>query len=233
MNLFDTEIKDIKELINNYSIKQLPITDKLLEDLGKNNMIFSNETKYELGIDSDSLSYDLSTSNNELINEDKILLIGKDLNEITSDNKFSRITLVNIKDDPINSNELYDRLEKIKLTKYRVSPKGYMLRTASGDREKIRVAKDFNSNFSTIGSMYLKAYKLIPYVNNVTIIFITEDNKELFESIKKIANKKNNIMDTIDHILKGMIINDCDACSVKELCDEVQGLREIHQNIEK
>lgn len=230
MVLYDTEIKEVLKLLENQNIKTLEITENLLEDVGKNNMIFSNESAYELGSDSDSISFDLSTSNNELVNKDQILLIGKDINEIDKDEKFSRITLVEVNDDEIKGDELYDRLEKIKFTKYRVSPKGYMLRTASSNKEKIRVSKEISktSNFSQIGSAYLKAYKQIPFVKNVTIIFITGDN-EIYKSLKDIGVRKTNITEAIDHILKGMVANDCGSCSVKDLCDEVEGMREIHK----
>lgn len=231
MFLFDSEIKEVLNLIKDLDIKQLNITDDLLEDVGKNNMVFSNESAYELGSDNDSISFDLSTSNKELVNEDKILLIGKDLKEIKDNQKFSRISLIQINDDEIKGDELYDRLEKIKFTKYRVSPKGYMLRTASGNREKIRVSKEVanNSDFSQIGSAYLKAYKQIPFVKSVCIIFITGDNN-LYKTLKEIGIKKTNITEAIDHILKGMVANDCGSCSVKDLCDEVEGMREIHKD---
>lgn len=231
MVLFDSEIKEVLNLLNNQEIKELDITDNLLEDVGKNNMVFSNESAFELGSDENSISFDLSTSNSSLVSEDKLLLIGDDLNEIKTNQKFSRITLVKVDDDEIKGDELYDRLEKIKFTKYRVSPKGYMLRTASGNKERIRVSKEISNNtsFSTIGSAYLKAYKQIPFVKNVTIIFITGDH-DIYKKLKEIGIRKTNITEAIDHILKGMVANDCGSCSVKELCDQVEGMREIHQN---
>ena len=106
-----------------------------------------------------------------------------------------------------------------------------MLRTTSGNKEKVRVSKELvndKTSFSKIGSAYIKAYKQIPSVINVKEIFITDDS--LYEELIKICNKKNQIQDALDHILKGMVLNDCNACSVKELCDEVEGMRQIHQN---
>ena len=230
MNLFDSEIKEVLKLIENQNIRELSLTDDLLKDLGKNNMIFSNEAAYELGSDNDSVSFDLSSSNSELINKDQIILIGKDLNEITVNSMFSRISLVEVIDDEIKGDELYDRLEKIKFTKYRVSPEGYMLRTASGNKEKVRVSKELQKtgSFSKIGSAYIKAYKQMPFVKHVTEIFITGDN-DIFKKLKDIGIKKTNITEAVDHILKGMVANDCGSCSVKDLCDEVEGMREIHK----
>lgn len=226
MQLFDNEIVETLNLLSNYPFKDLLITEDLLEDVGKNNMVFSNESAFELG-SYKSLSFELPSSS--YVDSDQILLLGNDLNEIKNDTSFIRLTLLNVKEDKdLKGDQLYDRLEKIKFTKYRVSPVGYMLRTATGNHEKVRVSKDTSKySFSQIGSAYIKAYHLLPFVNHVKVIFITEDN-ELFDKLSQIGKKKDEITQAIDHILKGMLTNDCGSCSVKELCDEVQGLREIH-----
>ena len=237
MNLFNDEIKEVYELLNSLEKKELPITDQLLEDVGPNNMIFRDECAYELG-DKKSLSFDLSSSSIDV--EDKLYLVGKDLSEIQGSEDFMRITLLQVKDEDSNGggltgDALYNRLEQIKLTKYRVSPKGYMLRTSTGNREKVRVSKDVarKSSFSQIGSAYMQAYKKLDYVEHVTILFVVghAGDSSLYDRLSKIASKKAEITDTIDHILKGFMINDCDSCSAKELCDEVEGLREIHQSV--
>ena len=225
MVLFDNEIKELQLLLNNLDLKELSITDNLIENV-TNNMIFNSDCAFELGKDK-SLSFELSSSDIEI--EDKLYLCGKDLNEINCDTDFIRITLLNVRDDKLGGNALYDRLEQIKLVKYKVSPKGYMLRTSVGNKEKVRVSKDLDASFSQIGSAYLKEYKKLSYVNNVTIIFIVGECV-LYDKFVTLANKKKEISDALDHILKGMLVSDCDACSVKELCDEVQELREIHKN---
>ncbi len=226
MVLFDDEIKKVYDLLKQLQLKQLDITSNLIEDVGSDNMIFKSDCAYELG-ENNSLSFELSTS--DIAIEDKIYLCGKDINEIDVNEDFMRITLLNVRDDKLNGNALYDRLEQIKLVKYKVSPKGYMLRTSVGGKERIRVSKELKASFSQIGSAYLKEYKKLNYVNNVTIIFIV-GKCDLFNEFVKLANKKKEISDTIDHILKGLMVNDCDACAVKDLCDEVEGLREIHKN---
>ena len=226
MVLFDDEIKKVYDLLKQLQLKQLDITNNLIEDVGSDNMIFKSDCAYELG-ETNSLSFELSTSDIDI--QDNIYLCGKDLNEIDANEDFIRITLLNVRDDKLTSNALYDRLEQIKLVKYKVSPKGYMLRTSVGGKERVRVSKELRASFSQIGSAYLKEYKKLNYVNNVTIIFIV-GKCDLSKEFVKLANKKKEISDTIDHILKGLMVNDCDACSVKDLCDEVEGLREIHKS---
>ncbi len=231
MQLFDTEINEVCAILDKLPKRNLEIKDSSLENT-KNNMVFSNESAFELGGNfCESLSYELTSTSN-ILTQDELVLIGKDLNELNRDVNFCRITLLQIKDEKLEGEKLYDSLERIKLTKYRVSPNGYMLRTATGNHEKIRVSKEFQSKytFSDIGSSYIHAYKMLPYVNFVKEIFITGDCNA-FEELKEIGNRKKEITDTIDHMLKGLVVNDCGSCSVKELCDKVEGLREIHKNL--
>ncbi len=231
MELFDTEITEVCKLIDDLPHKNLAIKPESLENT-KNNMVFSNESAYELGGGfHESLSYELASST--LLNDnDELILIGKDLNEITSDTTFSRITLLKVKEEKLEGSAMYDRLEKIKLTKYRMSPNGYMLRTATSNKEKVRVSKEFKEKytFSDVGSSYIHAYKMLPFVISVKEVFITGDYA-CFSRLKEIGKEKKEITDTLDHMLKGLVLNDCGSCSVKELCDKVEGLREIHKNL--
>lgn len=231
MVLFDSLIREVIQLFEAQTIRELSLTDHLISDAGKNNMVFADEKAFELGGDKNkSLSFDLPTSNSKLIDKDQIILIGKDLNEMREDNDFIRVALLEVEDEEIMGNDLYKRLENIKFTKYRVSPKGYMLRTSTHNKEKVRVSKECaKESFSKIGSAYIKAYKMIPSVKKVKLFFIT-GNSSLYGPLTEIVNRKDNIVDTIDHILKGMVLNDCNACSAKEICDEVEGLRQLHQN---
>lgn len=231
MELFDTEITEVCKLIDDLPHKNLAIKPESLENT-KNNMVFSNESAYELGGGfHESLSYELASST-LLDDNDELILIGKDLNEITSDTTFSRITLLKVKEEKLEGSAMYDRLEKIKLTKYRMSPNGYMLRTATSNKEKVRVSKEFKEKytFSDVGSSYIHAYKMLPFVISVKEVFITGDYA-CFSRLKEIGKEKKKITDTLDHMLKGLVLNDCGSCSVKELCDKVEGLREIHKNL--
>ena len=230
MELFDKEISTVLDCIKNLDQRVLPIKQDCLPSI-KNNMIFTNETAFELGGSfHDSLSYELTSTSN-VFQEDQIILIGKDLNEIQEDTDFIRITICVMKNEKLEGEKLYQCLEKIKLSKYRVSPEGYMLRTAIGNNEKVRVSKDFvkKYTFSEIGSTYIHAYKQLPYIQHVLEIFIT-GKTPIYEQLKGIGLEKKKITDTIDHILKGVMVNDCGSCSVKELCEKVEGLREIHKS---
>lgn len=229
MNLFDTCIEKCNAILEGKCFRELPLTDQLLEDVGNNNFIFDSDMAYELGGEV-SLSFELSTTNEAFLQEDKILLLGPDLQEVKEDQCFQRITLIKTKESIGSDNHLFDNLQKLKFVKYHVSPKGYMLRTATQDKEKVRIDKNLakTASFSEIGSAYIKEYKKLPFVEHVAIFFLV-GQKDLQKELKAVCTHKNEIASAIDHISKGMVLNDCSVCDVKSLCDEVQGMRELHQ----
>ena len=47
------------------------------------------------------------------------------------------------------------------------------------------------------------------------------------DDIQKFYGNKGNLTKAIDHIFKNVIM-DCQACSLQEICDEVEGMRELH-----
>jgi hypothetical protein len=50
--------------------------------------------------------------------------------------------------------------------------------------------------------------------------------------MKKDAKKVRDITKTLSKILEGMS-TDCHTCNLKEICDEVEGLKELHFGKEK
>ena len=57
------------------------------------------------------------------------------------------------------------------------------------------------------------------------VIFVTDG--ELVEKLKPFAGKVDDITKTLTHILDGLP-TDCGHCSMKPICDEVDGMRELH-----
>ena len=91
--------------------------------------------------------------------------------------------------------------------------------SAQSNQEQIRLSKEAlkkGISFAKVGSLYVK---------NVRIIFITE--KAVVEKLLPNADKVDAITKTLTHILDGMP-TDCGHCSMKPVCDEVEGMRELH-----
>ena len=96
-------------------------------------------------------------------------------------------------------------------------------------REQVRVSKQaikHGISFRNIGNSFIKKYKENKLIDHVCIIFVTGDRamcKELADTAKKVDA----ITLTLNHIMDGLA-TDCSVCSFKTVCDEVEGLKELH-----
>jgi hypothetical protein len=103
----------------------------------------------------------------------------------------------------------------------RMSPENY--------REQVRVSKQAiraGISFRAIGNSYIQAYKKDPNVLNATVIFVTAPGYD-YKAMKDNAKKANDITNTLTHILEGLS-TDCSVCALKDICDEVEGMKELH-----
>ena len=213
--------------------------DKTWEDVGGNQRIKMKESAYELGGDNKpAVNYACITSD-DYVTEDEIWVYGKDLNEINGSVSFARIVLVKVDslkgEGEEDTEPLFRAIQDIDFVKYHVYPKGYMIRSSSVSfREQVRVSKDAvrkGISFEQVGNSYIKEYKKNPNVLAVRVIFATVDDADYAE-MKKDAKKVRDITKTLSKILEGMA-TDCHSCSLKEICDEVEGLKELHFGKEK
>ena len=65
-----------------------------------------------------------------------------------------------------------------------------------------------------------------PKVKAVKTYFITEESFD-FAALRKDVIQAEAITKTIDHVFKDMS-TDCNTCNLKPVCDEVEGMRELH-----
>jgi hypothetical protein len=100
--------------------------------------------------------------------------------------------------------------------------------SARSNQEQIRLSKNAikrGISFARVGDLYIKKYKEVPGVKNVRVIFVTD--RDLVEKLMPNADKVDGITKTLTHILDGLP-TDCGHCSMKSVCDEVDGMRELH-----
>ena len=74
--------------------------------------------------------------------------------------------------------------------------------------------------------MFIDAYKKHQEVDKVKMIYITEPEFP-YELLQKKIDQLEKITDALDYIFKNIKM-DCSACAMKPVCDEVDGLREMH-----
>ncbi len=212
---------------------------KCWEDVGGNQLIMMKESAYELGGDNKGAVNYACVSSGDYVKEDEILVYGKDLGEIKSDTSFARIALIKVGDLAGEGEEdtepLFRAIQDIDFVKYHVYPKGYMIRSSSDSfREQIRVSKEAvkkGISFEQVGNLYIREYKKNPNIKAVKLIFVTASDADYTE-MRTCAKKTKDITLTLSKILEGMS-TDCNSCNLKEICDEVEGLRELHFGKEK
>ncbi len=196
-------------------------------------LIMQRSAAFELGGSGlPSANYTLVTTD-PAYQGDEILVAGPDLPALKADTAFARIVILETQE--ISEDDAgHDMIRQMEFVRYHVFPKGYMVRVSSTSfEEQVRVSRDALKAgicFDRIGKAYLEKYKKVPGVKSVKILFITD--RALVEQLKPNAKKADDITKTLSHILDGLP-TDCGHCSLKSVCDEVEGMREMHMGKKK
>ncbi|MCR4673408.1 MAG: carbon monoxide dehydrogenase, partial [Lachnospiraceae bacterium] len=232
---YDDVIRSWEERLSGCNKKTLDLASaKAWEDAGKNNMILRSDMAYELGGASNkmyALGSTVITGTKSLVPQDEVILVGKDIPEISQDTSYARLTVVYVDEEAMGEGDaLYSAIRNIEYVRYQISPKGFMMRVSTThNRESVRVSKEAIAEgltFSNIGKAFVDHLHKNPKVKSVRVYFIT-DAEFNFESLEKEVLKAEAITKTIDHVFKDMSM-DCNVCNLKQVCDEVEGLRELH-----
>ncbi len=232
MELYNSLIKDTEAQLEKLDKKAWDYSPAdCWKDTGSSELVLQRDAAYELGAQGKgSANYVLFTSSSELVSEDKVILIGPDMGQIKGDCDFARIVLlqVGVLDD--DDEAVYRTLKDIEFSKYHVYPEGYMIRMSpESSREQVRVSRQAlkqGISFKTVGNRYVAEYKKDANVLKATVIFIT-DPKADYEALQAMAKKASAVTGTLTHILEGLP-TDCSVCALKDICDEVDGMKELH-----
>lgn len=232
MELYNSLISEAKALFDGQSPKVWDYDPRdCWKDVGSSELVLQKDAAYELGAQGrSSANLVLFTSTSELVDKDQVILYGPDLRDIKGDVDFARIVLlrVGVLDD--DDENVYRTLKDIEFAKYHVYPEGYMVRMSPESyREQIRVSKAAirqGISFRSVGASYIAEYKKDANVLNATVIFVTAAGLD-YAAMQKLAKKANDVTGTLTHILEGLP-TDCSVCALKDICDEVEGMKELH-----
>lgn len=201
------------------------------KDVGSSELVLQKEAAYELGArGKGSANYILYTSSAELAGKDRVIVCGRDLKEISGDCDFARIVILRIGVLDDDDEKVYRTLKDIEFAKYHVHPEGYMVRMSpESHREQIRVSKKAVAggiSFEKLGANYIAEYKKNPNVVNATVIFATDPTLD-YAKLQALAKMSVDVTGTLTHIFEGLP-TDCSVCALKDICDEVEGMKELH-----
>ena len=223
MEFFDSLICELSDLISEYQKANYPCSEKnQWTDVGYSQVILQRDTAFEL----DGVGFNLVTSSDV---EDGIVVVGDELCSITADRKFARVCFVQLEDSD-NEQDCYKTIKKVDYVKYHFFPEGYMIRTTSrSHKESVRVAKSAlkkGISFEKAGNLLISKYKENPKVKAVKVIFVTASGAD-YKKLEAMAQKSGSIAETLNHIMNNVKF-DCDTCNLKPVCDEVEGMKELH-----
>lgn len=223
MEFFSSVIDEFSDLVGNCDAKQYFYkTDNVWRLENYSHIILQRDTACEL----DGTGFNIFTSANL---ESGVVVIGNDLSALREKNKFSRVCIVKI-DDSENEQNNYNLIRKIDYIKYHFFPEGYMIRTSSrAHKEGVRVSDDAIRNgisFEKIGNSLINMYLENPAVRAVKVYFITEKSAD-YNTLEAMAQKCNDITETFNHVMNSINF-DCNTCKLKPVCDEVEGMKELH-----
>ena len=225
MTLYDGFIDAIFELLPD-EYKIFGLTDDKLNISTKNDILFLKDTAFELGgSNMPCVSTVAVTSNRHFDNT--VRLYGKDISEIKEDSPFGKIVFVETED--LDDDNAYDAIKRLETVRYNFYREGFMTRaSALNMREQIRVSKKAvkqNISFADYGTAVINEYFKNPIVKSVEVIFLTEFSR--FDELVVQAEKIKNTTSALNHILDNVIF-DCKTCNLKPICDEVEGMKELH-----
>ncbi len=233
MRLYDDVIRTWQGLMGSCHVSELEKKEDW-QDGGKSNMVLRSDAAYELGAAAEkiyAIGSTVMTEDEDLVSSDGIYVVGKDLSDIDRDCSYARLAVVLVDGEKMGEGDrLYNSIRDISYARYHVEPEGFMMRvSSSAGRESARVSKSAvkgGISFAHVGGMMLRAFHEKKHVRAVKLFFITDPDFD-YEALKKSVKKAEDITAAIDHIFKDLKM-DCNACNLKQVCDEVEGLRELH-----
>ena len=218
-------------------VRKLPHDATGWPSVSDRSMILRSDMAYELGGGSlPALGVTLVTASKDLVPGDSVYLTGPDLPEITGDAPFARIALVRVGEDTLGEGKkLYRAIRNLEYTRYHFYPEGFMLRVSSSKRrESVRIGKEAlkkGLSFARTGSQMVASFHTHPEVEAVEIWYVTAKDFP-YKKLDELSREGEKVTGTLDHMMQNLIM-DCGVCGLKQVCDEVEGLREIHFGVNK
>ena len=235
MELYNELIRETEGLLAGKPFHRWDYDPRLAwEDAGESELVLLRDAAYELGGGGKpAVHFTCVTTSPALVERDEVLLWGPDLRELKGDSPYARIALLragDIESDDGDDTVAYNAIKDMEFVRYHVFPKGYMLRfSAESGREQVRLSKRAlrdGISFRQVGYDFICRYRENSNVLAVKLIFITAPEGP-YEALAACGRRSTEITRTLCTILDGLPM-DCSACHLKPVCDEVEGMRELH-----
>lgn len=235
MNIFDKYISDIQKILAHQKISRLNFSENEWKLTEKNTFLMERDTAIELGgYPKESVNIIVPSSDlyNLISLEEGIYSIGDTslLSGKISEKHISFGKIVFLKTKDLKEDDFYSFTQSELLTDSRIRMSDIMLRQSPAHyNTNLRISKKAlknGFNAEIMAATVYKAFKNMEHVSNVTVLLIFGDSMPYKELLEAAENIKEATL-TLNHIFDGINM-DCGHCDVKEICNEIEGMRELH-----
>lgn len=186
----------------------------------------------------------LFTTSSNLVSQNKIfvcknVLSTPDCLDADSSVNYVKFVIIKLKESAIkdkSSQELYAIFRNLDYVRYHVFLEGFDIRISSSQhKEIVRISKaavKSGITLQSVGQTLINSYLKIPQVDSVQIYFAAQkESSPVFSRLSKIAQNAEQITESLNEIFQGLKM-DCSTCGQKSICDQIEGMKELHQNLQ-
>ncbi len=217
-------------------LEQLDVTPTIAWPVGgRRNLVIGQDIAVELGHpENGSLASLIWRASRGDDHGGRIWLVGPDLPEARGW-RLPLAKVVMIYGRGFAAENTYARYRQLESVRYAIDLKGYMMRAASQvSREWSRVSHTaLADGFSLgiLGSALIQAYTALDYVDRADVLLVTSNQDDVM-AFQPLADQVRQVVGAMSGMSVAMDL-DCGDCSFAPVCDAVDGLRAMHQSLEK
>jgi len=233
MGIFDGPLEEIRHFISEGKSQGRISSYPSLQDgfppgeCGEPTVILREETALELGHPLAGSLFVLTWKEGPL--EDRVHLLGPDLYELPP----GRTPFGLVVTAGGSFRDQYETYRDLRERVYGTRLPGFMIRVFPGTQSIwCRVSQNAlkeGLDFRTLGSAFISSLRQNPLVEGVEILFITSSSDDL-RALSSPARRCLEITEAMIKMYEEMNF-DCESCEYAEVCDAVDGLREIRDRL--
>ena len=142
---------------------------------------------------------------------------------------FGKIVL--LQTEEMADDAVYGFQQAVQLADLRLKLEGVMTRSSSRQYQiNLRISRKAADDGLGLGAMARTIrdhFLQVPHVGDAAVILLTGDSP-LYKQLLPIAEKVKDVTVALNTMFDGIDM-DCGSCNLSEICDEVEGLREMHR----
>ena len=235
MKLFDTYMERAGQLLapylNSNEARVIQADGPVWPLAEKNPFLMERDTALELGgYPKESVNLILSSASD--LPAEGLTVIGTSGVE-EGHCSFGRVIFLQTED--IDDDQVYEFQQAVQLADLRFKLQDVMTRTSSRQYQmNLRIGKKAGNaglDLDAMACAVQQHFLQIPQVKKVAVVLITGDNP-LYRELLPVAEKVKDVTVALNTMFEGIDM-DCRSCNLSEICDEVEGLRTLHQSKQK